>query len=105
MRFVDVCRDEWDDHLEVINDVIAAKTRAGRYTCEKLKFDRPGLVQRVRGVRIAIEEAENELRRIDRMRQRGGDLLSGDLLRELAEQEGVFRRQLEVLRNPVPLVE
>lgn len=105
MRFVDVCREEWNDHLEVINDVIAAKTSAGRYTCEKLKFDRPGLIQRIRGLRIAIEAAENELRRIDRMRQHDGDLLSADSLRELIEQEDVFRRQLEALRNPTPLVE
>lgn len=105
MRFVDVCRDEWDDHLIVVNDVIAAKTNAGRYTCEKLKFDRPGLIQRLRHMRIEIEEVETGLRRIDRMRQCDADLLSAELLHELAEQEEVFRRQLEALRNPGPLAE
>lgn len=105
MRFVDVCRDEWDDHLEVIQDVIAAKTRAGQYTSEKLKFDRPGLVRRIRNLRFAIEQAERELSRIDRIRQRDGSFLSADTLRDLAEQETVFRNQLEELQQPAPLLE
>ncbi|HZK81202.1 MAG TPA: HNH endonuclease [Humisphaera sp.] len=105
MRFVDVCRDEWDDHLEVINDVIAAKTKAGQYTFEKLKFDRPGLVRRIRDLRIAMEEAAGGLRRIDQIRQRDGKILAADSLRNLSEQEAVFRDQLEALRNPAPLVE
>jgi len=105
MRFVDVCQDHWDDHLEVVNDMIAARTSAGRYTLEKLKLDRPALAQRIRRLRMDIEAAENGLQKIDRIRQRDGDVLSTNSLRELAEQEVIFRHQLEELRNPIPLVE
>ena len=104
-RFVDVCRDEWNDHLEVINDVIAAKTTEGRYTFEKLKFDRPGLVKRIRALRLAIQESEDGLRRMHMIRQRNGDVLSTKSLLDLAEQEALFRNQIEALRNPPPLAE
>ena len=77
MRFVDVCRDDWDNHLQIVKDAIAAKTSAGRYTCEKLKFDRPGLIQRLRRLRLAIEEVETGLQRIDPIRQARRQLALG----------------------------
>jgi len=102
LRFVDVCQDEWAEHLELRNDVLNGRTRAGEYTVQHVQLTRDGLRERNRDLRMKEEDARNELAIIDGMRRRFGPSVDPDLEREFHSLQQIALGRLRAVSSPEP---
>lgn len=102
-RFLDVCEDEWDVHLEIVRDVMTGKTAAGRYTVSQVRLDRDELTRRNRDLRVREERVRSDLRRIADIRGQLGTGADSLIARNLIELERSVEAQLREILSPTPL--
>jgi len=103
MRFVDVCEEEWEDHLEIRSDVTGGRTSIGTFTAEQIRLNRRKLTARNRELRMRESRIRNALDRVDRMRQWFGSGIDAEIARELDEMEQSFLADLSAVLSPEPL--
>lgn len=101
-RFVDVCQDEWGDHLQVVDGVVTGTTAPGRFTADALVFDRPELTGRNREAAASEAKCRRELQLIQEIRS---SLPRADAAehRRLDELERDATERLNAILEPAPL--
>jgi hypothetical protein len=101
--FVDVCEEEWEDHLEIRSDVTSGKTSIGNFTAEQVRLSRRKLTTRNRELRMKEFKIRSELGRVDRMRRRFGSGIDAETARDLNESEQILLADLSAVLSPEPL--
>lgn len=103
IRFVDVCAEEWEDHLEIRSDVTAGKTSIGTFTAEQIRLSRRMLTARNRELRMEESKFRDGLSRVDGIRRRLGSGIEAETARDLDELEQSFLTGLSAVLSPEPL--
>lgn len=101
--FVDVCADEWDEHIVRQQDVLTPKTAPGRFTVGILRLDRPELTRRNRELSAREADIRTSLKRVADMRQRSGTPIDPSTARDLDELERVLLSVMREVVSPLPL--
>ena len=103
LRFVDVCLDEWEEHIALDQHTMKGKTLAGQFTVEHLRLARPALTQRNRELKARIIRLQGDLKRIADIRNRSSGIVNRARLQDLNEIEDNLRSDLQELLSPPPL--
>ena len=101
--FVDVCVDEWDEHLEIRSDVMTGITSIGRFTAEQVRLNRRKLTVRNRTLSTHLAKIRGDLARVDGIRRRLRTGINAETARDLDELEHGLQADLRALLFPEPL--
>jgi hypothetical protein len=103
LRFVDVCEDEWDDHLELRQDVITPKTAPGKFTAASLRLDRQKLTLRNHALRTRAARIRQDLTRLASIRAQLPPDVGPSTAGHLNELERSLNTDLQEVLSPQAL--
>jgi hypothetical protein len=103
LRFVDVCVEEWFEHISFDETGIVPLTPPGRFTVEILRLQRPELSRRNREIVIKYERFSELLARADAMLDRINFRSDPAGFHDLIEIRDGLLTTLQELLSPPPL--